>query len=152
MVCAYCFWIFRGVQYALDRLWDLCTLWLIPINQAKVSVPRMAANFSRFKCILRLVKLPLVSKQVDLRVMHSSSLHSGDSWKKAASRGPPLYPHPSGLVRAGLPAMPYSVQNGAGEGHESRYAIGRGVTGGLGTPSVYLACVFIPCTDDGFEE
>ncbi|CAH8546979.1 unnamed protein product [Dicrocoelium dendriticum] len=77
----------EAIQRALDRLWDWSTLWLLPINQAKCSVLRIGATFPPSSYVLCGVELPLVSNQIDLGVVHSSSLYSGDNWKKAASRG-----------------------------------------------------------------
>ncbi|CAH8603599.1 unnamed protein product [Dicrocoelium dendriticum] len=77
----------EAIQRALDKLWDWSTLWLLPINQAKCSVLRIGGGCPPAKYLVGGVELPRVSSQVDLGVIHSSALHSGDNWKKAASRG-----------------------------------------------------------------
>ncbi|CAH8658828.1 unnamed protein product [Dicrocoelium dendriticum] len=76
-----------ALQRALDKLWEWSVLWLLPINRAKCSVLRIGASDSSTSYVLDGTVLPHVTHQVDLGVVHCSTLHSGDNWKKAASKG-----------------------------------------------------------------
>ncbi|CAH8449918.1 unnamed protein product [Dicrocoelium dendriticum] len=77
----------EALQSALDRLWDWSTLWLMPINQAKCSVLRIGGASPPTRYVVGGSELPVVIQQVDLGITHTSLLHSGENWRKAACRG-----------------------------------------------------------------